>query len=375
MVFDWQLAHRHADDGQREDRRRAHGVDVRQRVGRGDAAEVEGVVDHRHEEVGGRHQRLAVVQPPDRGVVGAFRARPSGRGRPPRRGEPREDVLQHRRRQLAAAAAAVGERGQAWRVVHGVPRVRRGARAVYSKRRHDPHRPTARVSSASIQHVDTADAASLARFDAVIDVRSPAEFALGPCAGRGEPARAQRRRAGRGRDDLCPGSRACSARRIGAAYVARNVARPPGRRAGRPAGGLPAADLLLARRQRSHAMATSCPRSAGRRPCCQGGYKTYRAPCARAALRTGHRTQDRAARRRHRLGQDRDPGPAGGARRADDRSGGLGGAPRLAVRRPAGPGRSPARRCSRAGCWRRWRRSIRRALWWSRRSPARSASG
>jgi hypothetical protein len=53
ITFGRQLVERHADDRQRHDRRAAHGVDVGEGVGGGDAAEVARVVDDRHEEVGG----------------------------------------------------------------------------------------------------------------------------------------------------------------------------------------------------------------------------------------------------------------------------------------------------------------------------------
>ena len=61
---------RHADEREREDRLAAHRVDVGQRVGRGDAAEVERIVDDRHEEVGRRDDRLLVVELVDGGIVG-----------------------------------------------------------------------------------------------------------------------------------------------------------------------------------------------------------------------------------------------------------------------------------------------------------------
>ena len=69
-----QLVDGHADNGQRQDRGAAHGIDVRQRIGGGDAAKIEGVIDHGHEEVRGGHQGLLIVQTPDGGVVGGFRA-------------------------------------------------------------------------------------------------------------------------------------------------------------------------------------------------------------------------------------------------------------------------------------------------------------
>ena len=59
---------------ERHDRPAAHRVDVADRVGRGDAAEVERIVDDRHEEVGGRDQRLLVVELVDGGVVGGLDA-------------------------------------------------------------------------------------------------------------------------------------------------------------------------------------------------------------------------------------------------------------------------------------------------------------
>ena len=64
-----QLVHRHADERQREERLPAHRVHVGDGVGRGDRAEVERIVDDRHEEVGGGDDRLRVVDLVDRGVV------------------------------------------------------------------------------------------------------------------------------------------------------------------------------------------------------------------------------------------------------------------------------------------------------------------
>jgi hypothetical protein len=124
-----QLADRHADDRQRHDRPPAHGPHIGQGVGRGDPAEVERVVDHRHEEVGGGDQRLLLVQLPDRRVVGGLGPHQQVREGAGRR-HALEDVLQHRGRQLAAAAAAMGERGQAHGLGHGTnsPKGLRGSR-------------------------------------------------------------------------------------------------------------------------------------------------------------------------------------------------------------------------------------------------------
>ena len=65
---------READEVQRGDRPAAHRVDVGQRVGRGDPAEVVRVVDDRREEVDRLHEREVVAQPVDAGVVGRGRA-------------------------------------------------------------------------------------------------------------------------------------------------------------------------------------------------------------------------------------------------------------------------------------------------------------
>ncbi len=70
--FDGQLVDGHARDGEREDRLRAHGVDVGEGVGRGDAAEVEGVVHDGQEEIGGHHDGLLRVEAIDGGVIGGL---------------------------------------------------------------------------------------------------------------------------------------------------------------------------------------------------------------------------------------------------------------------------------------------------------------
>ena len=88
----------------------AHGVDVGQRVGRGDAAEVVGVVDDRREEVDGLHERELVGDPPHRRVVAGRRAHEQlGRRR---RRQAADDRQEGRGRQLASAPGAVGERGE-----------------------------------------------------------------------------------------------------------------------------------------------------------------------------------------------------------------------------------------------------------------------
>ena len=139
-----QLVDGHADNGQGHDRGSAHGVDVRQGVGRRDPAKVEGVIHYGHEEVGGRHQGLGVVQPPDRRVIRAFGPHQQV-GEAGRRRHFRQDVLQHSGRDLAAAAAAVGEGGQAHGLGHGGVLAERSA----------PHTPV-RQSGASRSHAPAA---------------------------------------------------------------------------------------------------------------------------------------------------------------------------------------------------------------------------
>ncbi|KTF05426.1 hypothetical protein MGSAQ_003080 [marine sediment metagenome] len=63
---------RHADHCQRQNRRRAHRIDVADGVRRGDLAEMEGIIHHRHEKIGRGDQRLVVVQPIDRRIVRGF---------------------------------------------------------------------------------------------------------------------------------------------------------------------------------------------------------------------------------------------------------------------------------------------------------------
>ena len=108
----WQPVDRHADQRQREQRRGAHRIDVADRVRRRDAAEVERIVDDRHEEVGRRDQRLLVVELVDRGVVRGLDADEKLFRHDPRH-RLGNDLLQYRGRDLAAAAAAVAELGKA----------------------------------------------------------------------------------------------------------------------------------------------------------------------------------------------------------------------------------------------------------------------
>ena len=65
---------RESHDRKRRNRRAAHGVNIAQRVGGGDGAEGERIVDDRREEVDGLHQRQIGAQSIHSGVVGCVEA-------------------------------------------------------------------------------------------------------------------------------------------------------------------------------------------------------------------------------------------------------------------------------------------------------------
>jgi tRNA 2-selenouridine synthase len=127
----------------------------------------------------------------------------------------------------------------------------------------------------AIEILDTADLASLARFDAVIDVRSPAEFAEDHAPGAVNlPVLTDAERAEVG--TIYVQDSRFRARKIGAAYIARNVARHlEGALADRPGSFQP---LIYCWRggQRSHAMATILSQVGWRTTVLAGGYKTWR---------------------------------------------------------------------------------------------------
>ena len=98
---------------QREQRRAAHRVHVRERVRRGDAAPVVRVVDDRREEVGRDDDREVGAHAVDRGIVGGVEADEQVRVR--RRVEPvhqPEDGTEVVGRELAGATGAVRELGE-----------------------------------------------------------------------------------------------------------------------------------------------------------------------------------------------------------------------------------------------------------------------
>ncbi len=107
--------------GERENRLAAHRVDVRERVGRGDAPEVVRIVDDGREEIGGRDDRLLVVETIHRRVVARLDPDEQVLRQPADR-RLGEDLGEHGGRDLAAAAAAVGELGKADEIggrIHG----------------------------------------------------------------------------------------------------------------------------------------------------------------------------------------------------------------------------------------------------------------
>jgi tRNA 2-selenouridine synthase len=127
----------------------------------------------------------------------------------------------------------------------------------------------------AIETLETADAQSLAAFDAVIDVRSPAEFAEDHAPGAiNLPVLTNEERAEVG--TIYVQDSRFKARRIGAAYIARNIARHlEAELADKPGAFHP---LVYCWRggQRSHAMATILSQVGWRTGVLAGGYKTWR---------------------------------------------------------------------------------------------------
>ena len=109
--FHGQLVHGHADQRQREQRAGAHRVHVRDRIGRGNCAEVECIVDDGHEKIRRRDDRLRVIEAIHGGIVRRFGADEQILRHDTRRF--REQLAQHTGRNLAAASAAVTEPGEA----------------------------------------------------------------------------------------------------------------------------------------------------------------------------------------------------------------------------------------------------------------------
>jgi tRNA 2-selenouridine synthase len=127
----------------------------------------------------------------------------------------------------------------------------------------------------AIEVLDTADAASLARFDLVIDVRSPAEFAEDHAPGAVNlPVLTNAERAEVG--TIYVQESRFRARRIGAAMIARNVARYLEVELADKDGAFRPLIYCWRGGQRSNAMATILSQVGWRTSVLAGGYKTYR---------------------------------------------------------------------------------------------------
>jgi tRNA 2-selenouridine synthase len=131
------------------------------------------------------------------------------------------------------------------------------------------------IPLSDIEILETADTESLARFSAVIDVRSPAEFAQDHAPGAiNLPVLTDEERAEVG--TIYVQESRFRARRIGAAYVARNIARHlEGALAGE-AGSFQPLVYCWRGGQRSHAMATILSQVGWRTTLLAGGYRTWR---------------------------------------------------------------------------------------------------
>jgi tRNA 2-selenouridine synthase len=136
-----------------------------------------------------------------------------------------------------------------------------------------PNLKVLRVSA--IEILDTVDLASLGRFDAIIDVRSPAEFAEDHAPGAVNlPVLTDAERAEVGA--IYVQESRFKARRIGAAYIARNVATHLQTALAKRDGGFRPLIYCWRGGQRSHAMATILSQVGWRTTVLAGGYRTWR---------------------------------------------------------------------------------------------------
>ncbi|MDB5493968.1 MAG: rhodanese-like protein, partial [Phenylobacterium sp.] len=127
----------------------------------------------------------------------------------------------------------------------------------------------------AIEIIEAADPASLARFDLVIDVRSPAEFAEDHAPGAVNlPVLTDEERTEVG--TIYVQDSRFRARRIGAAYIARNVARYLETELAGWDGAFRPLIYCWRGGQRSNAMATILSQVGWRTAILAGGYKTYR---------------------------------------------------------------------------------------------------
>ena len=107
-----QGVHWHGHNGQGQNGLSSHGVDVAQGIGCCDATKLKRVVHDGHEEIGGRHQSLVLVDLIHRCVVGGFHPHQEllGDGQGVARAlSASQNILQHRRCNLATTPTAMRE--------------------------------------------------------------------------------------------------------------------------------------------------------------------------------------------------------------------------------------------------------------------------
>lgn len=109
--FDGQAIERHPHQGQRQNGRASHGVDVRNGIGGCYAAKVGGIVDDGREEIGRGHHSLPLIDLVNSRIVRGFRAHQQLRGYQSL-GHSGHDVLEHSRCDLAAATTPMGKRSE-----------------------------------------------------------------------------------------------------------------------------------------------------------------------------------------------------------------------------------------------------------------------
>lgn len=127
----------------------------------------------------------------------------------------------------------------------------------------------------AIEIIEKADAGTLSRFDAIIDVRSPAEFAEDHAPGAiSLPVLSDEERAEVG--TIYVQESRFRARRLGAAYIARNVARHLETELADKPGSFQPLIYCWRGGQRSNAMATILSQVGWRTAVLAGGYRTYR---------------------------------------------------------------------------------------------------
>ena len=109
----------HADDRQGQNRTSADRINIGERIGRRDAAEIERIIDHGHKEIRRRHHRTGLVNAIDGGVVTGIIA-DQQIGIRIGLGQGGKQLPQHGGGNLTASTAAVGQGGQPHRLTSRV---------------------------------------------------------------------------------------------------------------------------------------------------------------------------------------------------------------------------------------------------------------